>query len=92
MFGLAGSLAWLGFDGTPEMAAKGFDGTIVSTTCIKGVLTVAPFFAASTCFVASVLNRTLSASRVAGSTRVPGLMVFASVKPITTDIADKIRQ
>ena len=69
MFGLAGSLAWLGFDGTPEIAAKGFDGTIVSTTCIKGVLTVAPFFAASTCFVASVLNRSFE--------RVPGCGIDA---------------
>ena len=53
MFGVPPEVAALGLPGTPAIEANGFEGTIVSTTCISGVGTVPPFLAASTWVVAS---------------------------------------
>ncbi len=53
MFGVPAEVAVLGFEGTPATAASGFDGTIVSTTCISGDWAAPAFVAASTCLVAS---------------------------------------
>src|SRR5688572_33120846 len=75
------------------IAKNGFFGTIVSTTDIKGVVTaLLAFCASATLVVASVAYRCSIAAAVAGSIRSPGLIVLASVMPMTAEIRSEERR
>src|SRR3954451_14767503 len=81
------------FGGSDATASTGFEGTMVFTTCISGLsVLVAVFCAVSTVFEASAPKRCCNAEAVEGSTFLPGFIVFASVNPITTEMADNTRQ
>ena len=80
------------FGFSPAIELNTFFGTMVLTTDIKAVSFSTALVALSTLDFAPLENFACNCAPIAGSMRSPGRIVFASVRPMMTEIAERIER